>query len=161
MAIIISPKILIYTDGSSLGNPGPGGYAAIINYGQKKIELSGGEPHTTNNRMEMMAIIKALSWIKENHLGSHPIEVRSDSQLLVKTLTLNWKKKKNKDLWLLLDQALINLDVTFKWLKAHAGQRFNEQCDYLAKKAASKFSHKKTQFRSKSSQPTHQHILLL
>ena len=88
----------IYTDGSCLGNPGPGGWAAIIVEGGVKRDLSGGAPRTTNNRMELAAAIEGLEAVPKNAA----VTVHSDSQYLVKTMTLNWKRKVNLDLW---DQA--------------------------------------------------------
>lgn len=130
-------NIHIYTDGSSLGNPGPGGYAAIIQKnGQEKI-VNGGHPHTTNNRMEMMAIIRALQWIQKNDPKS-AIEVFSDSSLIIQSLTKNWKRKKNLDLWLELDTARAGLKIAFHWIKGHATNFHNNRADRIAVKEAEK-----------------------
>ena len=97
-------KIEIYTDGSCIGNPGPGGWGAVIFIDGKEIELSGSEEDTTNNRMEMMAIIKALEWINDESglssedAQSHKILIHSDSNLVIQTLNQGWKKKANTDL---------------------------------------------------------------
>ena len=137
--------IKIYTDGSCLNNPGNGGWAAIIIKDDKIIEISGNEKNTTNNRMELLAPISALSKIedKEN------IEIFTDSKYVKQGITEwinNWKSNgwktskkedvKNKDLWTKLDELNNSLDVQWNWVKAHAGNEFNEKVDLLAKKAA-------------------------
>ena len=143
---------VIYTDGSCLRNPdGPGGYAAVIIERSGAIrELSGGEPMTTNNRMEMRAGIEALKTLPD---GS-TVDYYADSQYLqnafVKHWITSWKKKgwttsqgtpvKNKDLWLALDEEFHRHSIRFHWVKGHAGNKFNERCDKLAKAEASKFS---------------------
>lgn len=130
-------NIKMYTDGSSLGNPGPGGYAAIIQKnGQEKI-VSGGCPHTTNNRMEMMAIIRALQFIKK-YFPRDTIEIFSDSKLIIETLTKNWKRKKNRDLWAELDEAKYGLDISFQWVKGHSTNFQNNRADKIAVKEAEK-----------------------
>ncbi len=126
----------IYTDGACSGNPGPGGWGAVLVYGTIEREISGGEKETTNNRMELMAAIEALSLLKE------PCEVTltSDSSYLVKGASEwleGWKKKgynkvKNPDLWQRLDALLHTHKVTFVWVKGHAGHMYNERCDTLA-----------------------------
>ena len=137
--------IKIYTDGSCLSNPGNGGWAAIIIKDDKITEISGNEKNTTNNRMELLAPISALSTIedKEN------IEIYTDSKYVKQGITEwinNWKSNgwktskkedvKNKDLWTKLDELNNSLDVQWNWVKAHAGNEFNEKVDLLAKKAA-------------------------
>ena len=137
--------IKIYTDGSCLSNPGNGGWAAIIIKDDKVIKISGNEKNTTNNRMELLAPISALSKIedKEN------IEIYTDSKYVKQGITEwinNWKSNgwktskkedvKNKDLWTQLDELNNSLDVQWNWVKAHAGNEFNEKVDLLAKKAA-------------------------
>ena len=137
--------IKIYTDGSCLSNPGNGGWAAIIIKDDKITEISGNEKNTTNNRMELLAPISALSKIedKEN------IEIFTDSKYVKQGITEwinNWKSNgwktskkegvKNKDLWTKLDELNNSLDVQWNWVKAHAGNEFNEKVDLLAKKAA-------------------------
>ena len=88
-------KITIYTDGSSLGNPGSGGYGAIIKTGEREIILKGGDPHTTNNRMEMRAVIEALKWVQQNKPQAE-VDLFSDSSLVIRTLNQGWKRKKNQ-----------------------------------------------------------------
>ena len=132
------PKIYLYTDGAASGNPGPGGWAAILKCAGLSKEMSGGFAHTTNNRMELLAVIKGLQAIRWERAD---VEVWSDSQYVVKAITegwldkwvlKNWKKVKNPDLW----QEFLPLykahNVTFHWLKGHAGHPENERCDALA-----------------------------
>jgi len=127
-------EIQIYTDGSCLGNPGPGGWAYIIVHeGKPRRESSGQCSNTTNNRMEMMAAIEALKTIPP----SQSVVVYSDSQLLIKTMTLGWKRKKNQDLWAELDQLVAGHDITWQWVRGHNGHPENEACDSLAQRAAS------------------------
>ena len=136
-------EITIYTDGACIGNPGPGGYAAIVISGQTQKELSGGFRLTTNNRMELMAAIVALQSLEEK---SH-VTLFSDSSYLVngmmqgwakKWRAKNWKKGKaeNVDLW----ERLLELDerhwVEFEWVMGHAGNPYNNRCDYLSGQAA-------------------------
>ena len=138
-------EVIIYTDGSCLGNPGPGGWAAILIHPQKTLKLSGGFARTTNNRMEMIAAVKGLSQLKFRCR----VKLHTDSQYLQKGLTswlAGWKKKnwvtaaktpvKNKDLWQQLDALMQNHDVDFIWVKGHAGDKYNEECDQLAVSAA-------------------------
>ncbi len=135
-------EVIMYTDGACSGNPGPGGYGTILKYGNHTKELSGGEENTTNNRMELSAVIAGLSALKE----PCRVLVYSDSKYVVDAISLGWAegwkargwKKSNKepalnvDLWEKL-LALINIhDVTFYWVKGHAGQPENERCDALA-----------------------------
>ena len=120
--------IHIYTDGSCLGNPGPGGWAAIIEENGNKERLSGREDETTNNRMEILAAIKGLQ-----ATPSHSqITVFSDSQYVVNTMTKGWKRKANQDLWAALDTAVKERRVTWKWVRGHAGNPGNEEADALA-----------------------------
>lgn len=134
--------IEIYTDGSCLGNPGPGGWGVIILQKPKDIRLSGGESHTTNNRMEMMAIIKALEWLHENlnkgELADCRIKFYSDSNLLMGTLNQGWKRKANTDLWAQIDKLRAWLNIEWTWVKAHATNKLNNQVDKLALAAATK-----------------------
>ena len=141
----------IYTDGSCLKNPGAGGWAAIIvdESTGEKTEIHGGEKSTTNNRMEMTAAIASLSLTSEGD----EINLFTDSQYLKKAFTenwiVNWKRRnwqtaskspvKNVDLWKTLDELVSNRKVKFKWVQGHAGDRFNERCDELARAEASKF----------------------
>lgn len=135
-------KVDIYTDGACRGNPGKGGWGAILVYGDKKKELCGGEKETTNNRMELTAAIEALSALKE------PCEVTmtSDSQYLINGITkgwaVSWREKGwkkadkspalNPDLWQKLLDLLEIHKVEFIWVKGHAGHPYNERCDELA-----------------------------
>ena len=134
-------KVEIYTDGACRGNPGPGGWGAVLVYGNREKELSGGEENTTNNRMELTAAIEALSALKE------PCEVTltSDSTYLVNAIREGWlaawrdrafRKVKNPDLWMKLDPLLLKHEVTFVWVKGHDGHPYNERCDRLATAAA-------------------------
>lgn len=133
--------IVVHTDGACLGNPGPGGWAAILEYGARKTELVGGEIATTNNRMEMQAAIQALSRLKE----PCEVELFTDSEYLRDGITKwihawkarGWKKQvKNKDLWQELDAAAAKHKVTWQWVRGHAGNPSNERCDFLATQEA-------------------------
>lgn len=130
--------ITIYTDGSSLGNPGPGGYCSIILQAAKEKIIKGGEKYTTNNRMEMMAMITALEWVKKNTPAAN-IQLYSDSNLLIQSLNKNWKRKKNLDLWQRLDAAREDLNTTFHWIKGHANHQHNNRCDHIAVEEAKKW----------------------
>lgn len=135
-------QVTIYTDGACSGNPGPGGWGAILRYGAHEKELSGGEPSTTNNRMELLGVIVALEALKR----PCTVEVHSDSQYVVNAFNQHWvdgwlkrgwknaKKEpvKNSDLWRRLLEAKKPHDVTFVWVKGHAGHPENERCDQLA-----------------------------
>lgn len=124
--------ITIYTDGACTGNPGPGGWAAVIVSDSVHRELTGGEKRTTNNRMEIMAAIKGLA---ETPPGSS-VQVFSDSQYLVFTMTRNWKRRKNHDLWEELDGLVAKRDVQWEWIMGHIGDPGNERADALACEAA-------------------------
>jgi ribonuclease HI len=126
--------IRIFTDGSCLGNPGPGGWAYVIRDGENEVEGFGAEQQTTNNRMELMAAIQALK-----ALPSQPqtVVLHSDSQLLIKTMSHGWKRKKNLDLWAELDQLSAQHQVGWQWVRGHDGNADNERCDRLAQQAAS------------------------
>ena len=137
------PVIYLYTDGASSGNPGPGGWGAVLVCGELRKEMSGGFARTTNNRMELTAVIEGLKAIKWEDAE---VEVWSDSQYVVKAVTegwlenwirKQWKKVKNPDLW----QEFLTLyrrhRVTFHWIKGHAGHPENERCDRLAVEAYS------------------------
>ncbi len=136
-------KIIIYTDGASRGNPGRGGYGAILIYGNHKKELSKGYRLTTNNRMELMAVIAALEALKKNSLN---LLIYSDSNYVVKAVMEGWLKKwlftnfkgniKNKDLWLRYDALAKKHNMEFKWVKGHAQNSMNNRCDELATEAA-------------------------
>ena len=120
--------IEIYTDGACSGNPGPGGWAALIVSGGKTEKLHGGEDPTTNNRMEMLAAIKGLEAVPP----SSAVTVFSDSRLLVNTMTLGWKRNKNRDLWEQLDEAAAARRVRWQWVKGHADDPMNREADRLA-----------------------------
>ena len=124
--------IYLYTDGASSGNPGPGGYGAVLVCGNLRKEISGGFAVTTNNRMELLAVIKGLECIRWT---GATVEVYSDSQYVVNTLTKGWKRKKNNDLWDRYDQLGARFNVRFHWIKGHAGHPENERCDRLAVEA--------------------------
>jgi len=137
--------IKIYTDGSCLNNPGNGGWAAIINVNGEVKKISGSEKDTTNNKMELMAPIKALQEIKKNQ----QIEIYTDSQYvrlgitdwIHKWITNNWQTSKkepvkNKDLWIELYELNKSFEVKWIWVKAHTGNVLNEEADLLAKQAA-------------------------
>lgn len=134
----MTEKIKIYTDGSSLGNPGPGGYSAIILEDKNKIELKGGAMHTTNNRMEMQAMIEALKWT-QTQKKTAKIELYSDSMLLLNSLKHNWKNRKNLDLWKELKMLLNGINIDFHWVKGHHTDKFNNLCDKVAREQAFKY----------------------
>ncbi|MEO6668501.1 MAG: ribonuclease HI [Ferruginibacter sp.] len=135
--------ITIYTDGSSRGNPGPGGYAAILMFGEHRKELSKGFRRTTNNRMELMAVIEGLKLIKKPEL---PVVIYSDSQYVVRAIEEGWLKtwiktnfkggKKNRDLWEEYYDLSKKLNIKMVWVKGHATNPFNNRCDELATSAA-------------------------
>lgn len=131
-------KVQIYTDGSCLGNPGPGAWAYLIRMEGKEFRKEGGEPYTTNNRMELSAVIEALIWLAAKHPNFTEIDVYSDSSWLVNTLKLNWKKKKNLDLWGKLTPLLLGKKITWNWVRGHNGHKENEDCDIRAQKEAHK-----------------------
>ena len=137
-------KVEIFTDGACKGNPGPGGWGALIRAGASEKELSGGEALTTNNRMELMAAIQALEALKR------PCEVTltTDSQYVKKGITewlASWKRRgwktadkkpvKNQDLWQRLDEAAHKHKIHWKWIKGHSGHEENERADQLANRA--------------------------
>ncbi len=133
----MSKIVEIYTDGACSGNPGPGGWGAILRYNGVEKELSGGERDTTNNRMEMMAAIAGLEALKK----ASTVKIYTDSKYVQQGVTEwmeGWKKKgwpariKNQDLWKRLDLSLEKHDVKFVWIKGHAGHPENERADALA-----------------------------
>ena len=135
-------KITIYTDGSALGNPGPGGYGIVLQAGKHRKELSQGFELTTNNRMELLAVIVALESL--NGSGSQ-VTIYSDSKYVVDAVEQKWvfgwekkafKKKKNADLWKRFLKIYPRHIVKFQWVKGHAGLPGNERCDQLAVEAA-------------------------
>lgn len=135
-------EITLYSDGSSLGNPGPGGYGGILEFKGKRREFSGAEPHTTNNRMELRGVIEGLKLLKE----PCRVEVISDSSYVTKAINewlkgwikKDFKKVKNPDLW----REYINVssihDVVGTWVRGHNGHPENERCDELARQEAEK-----------------------
>ena len=140
---VASKELVMYTDGSSRGNPGPGGYGTILQWGKHSKELSAGYRLTTNNRMELMAVIAGLEALKREALS---IIVYSDSQYIVKAVSEGWLKnwiatnfkggKKNKDLWLRYADLASNHKIRFVWVRGHADNAFNNRCDELATEAA-------------------------
>ena len=135
--------IHIYTDGACAGNPGPGGWAAIIIDGSKKREIKGREENTTNNRMEILAAIKGL---EQTPPGSE-VTIHSDSQYLVRTMTENWKRSANLDLWRELDRLMSERSVAWVWIKGHNHHFENERANRLANEMAG--------VSEKSPKPTH------
>lgn len=137
------PNVTIYTDGSCQGNPGPGGWAAILKYGKHEREISGGEKDTTNNRMELRAALEALRALTE---PCH-VTLFTDSEYLKKGITLwmpNWKRRNwrrkggklaNVDLWMKLDEEIQRHEIHWRWVRGHTGNVMNERVDKLAKAA--------------------------
>ncbi len=139
----MKPRVEIFTDGACSGNPGIGGWGAILRYKTEEKELSGGELQTTNNRMELMAVIRALSALKK----TCNISLYTDSQYVMKGITewmTNWKKNgwktsnkkqavKNVDLWQQLDELVQKHEIRWIWVKGHNGHPENERCDALAR----------------------------
>lgn len=131
--------VKIYCDGSALGNPGPGGYGGVIETQTEQIIIKGGEIHTTNNRMEMRAVIESLSWLQKNHPEIITCEVISDSRLVIETLNSGWKRKKNTDLWAQLDALIVKFEnITWHWVKGHSGHKQNTLADKYATEEAAK-----------------------
>lgn len=139
-------EVTIYTDGSALGNPGPGGYGAILIHKKKRKEISGGFRLTTNNRMEILAIVESLTLLKK----SCRVTIWSDSQYVVNAMTKGWidgwqrknwiksdkKPVKNIDLWKRMIKVTQDHSIDFQWLRGHTGHEENERCDVLAKEGA-------------------------
>jgi ribonuclease HI len=138
----VTPKVVIYTDGACSGNPGPGGWGAILISGGHRKDLWGGELATTNNRMELMAAIQALEALKK----PCTVELHTDSKYLqdgIRSWIHGWKARgwktadkkpvKNEDLWRRLDEARSRHDVDWRWVKGHAGHELNEHADALAR----------------------------
>jgi len=141
-------KVQIYTDGACSGNPGPGGWAAVLIYGDAIKELTGGDPATTNNRMELTSVISALEALRE----LCEVTLYTDSQYVSNAINLGWldswrrvgwKRKggevKNPDLWQRLVPLLERHDVTFIWVKGHAENEYNNRCDELAVEESRKY----------------------
>ena len=135
-------KIIVYTDGAAKGNPGPGGYGAVLIYGNHRKELSAGYRKTTNNRMELLAVIVALEALKKPNLV---VEIYTDSKYVEQAVTKGWvfgwekkgfKDKKNPDLLRRFLAVYRRHRVTIKWVKGHAGNPPNERCDQLAVEAS-------------------------
>lgn len=136
-------QVLLYTDGASRGNPGPGGYGIILMFGNYRKELSQGYRLTTNNRMELMGVIAGLEAMKK---GNFPITVYSDSQYVVNAVEKGWLKswmknnfkggKKNQDLWKRYYALSAKFTLKFVWVKGHASNPYNIRCDELATAAA-------------------------
>ena len=138
------PHVVVHTDGACSGNPGPGGWGAILTYGEHEKELTGGEPHTTNNRMELMAAIAALEALKK----PSTVELHTDSKYVQDGISKwihGWKRNgwrtadkkpvKNMDLWQRLDAAITRHHVRWHWVRGHAGHELNERADELAREA--------------------------
>jgi ribonuclease HI len=139
---VSEPHVVIHTDGACSGNPGPGGWGAILAFRDRKKEIKGGEPHTTNNRMELMAAIAALEALKR----PCRVDIHTDSQYLRQGITSwihRWKRNgwrtaeklpvRNVDLWQQLDALLARHRVSWHWVRGHAGNRMNERADELAR----------------------------
>jgi ribonuclease HI len=142
--VTTGPHVIIHTDGACSGNPGPGGWGAILTSGQHEKELKGGEEHTTNNRMELMGAISALEALKM----PSTVELHTDSQYVQQGISKwihGWKRNgwrtadkkpvKNTDLWQRLDAAMARHNVKWHWVKGHAGHEYNERADQLARDA--------------------------
>jgi ribonuclease HI len=140
-------RVRAFTDGACSGNPGPGGWGAILQFGDHEKELQGGEPHTTNNRMELMAAIAAIEALKRRCA----IDLHTDSKYVhdgISKWIRGWKRNgwktadkkpvKNMDLWQRLDAAVAQHDVHWHWVKGHAGHELNERADRLAVEAIAK-----------------------
>lgn len=135
--------LIIYTDGAARGNPGPGGYGVVLLWGDRKKELSGGYRLTTNNRMELMAVIVALGSLTKKNI---PLTIYTDSKYIVDSVEKkwldNWIKtdfkggKKNRDLWMQYHALARNFQIRFVWVKGHASNAMNNRCDELATRAA-------------------------
>jgi ribonuclease HI len=135
-------ELVIYTDGSARGNPGRGGYGAVLHWGNTIKEISQGYRHTTNNRMELMAVVAALQLLKRDKLD---ITIYTDSAYIVNSVEKKWvfgwvkknfKDKKNEDLWRLFLEEYKKHRIKFVWVKGHADNKWNNRCDMLATTAA-------------------------
>jgi ribonuclease HI len=143
---VATNEIVIYTDGACLGNPGPGGWGAVLLWKKHKKEISGYETHTTNNRMELQAVIEALKSLKRKNL---PVRIVTDSKYVQHAFTKNWldgwirrgwitaekTPVKNRDQWEQLLELTAPLQVQWDWTKGHANDKYNNRCDELARNA--------------------------
>ena len=142
------PTVVIHTDGACSGNPGPGGWGAILKFGDVEKELKGGEAHTTNNRMELMAAISVLAALKK----PCSVDLYTDSQYVRQGITAwihGWKRNgwrtadkkpvKNEDLWRRLDEAASRHTIDWRWVRGHAGHAMNERADELARQGMAPF----------------------
>jgi ribonuclease HI len=138
----VTPKVIVHTDGACSGNPGPGGWGAVLQFGEREKTICGGEPATTNNRMELMGAIQALEALTR----PCKVELHTDSQYVMKGIsewihgwkvrgwkTADKKPVKNEDLWRRLDDARARHEVDWRWIKGHAGHELNERADALAR----------------------------
>ena len=130
---------ILYTDGSCIGNPGPGGWASIIIINDVKTTLSGSDEETTNNKMEITAIIKGLEQFPENS----SVKIFTDSEYVINTMTKNWKRNTNLDLWNCLDSLVKNRTIEWNWVKGHSGNKLNDEADLIANGEAKKIIQKK------------------
>lgn len=140
-------QLEIYTDGASTGNPGPGGFGVVLIFGKHRKEISKGFRHTTNNRMELLAVIEGLRSLTKEGLS---VKIYSDSQYVVNAIEKGWvfgwhkkgfKDKKNPDLWKQFLELYPKFKIKMIWVKGHAGHPENERCDYLATTAARNAHH--------------------
>lgn len=150
---MIGKQATIYTDGSCIGNPGPGGWAAVILCNGKQIELSGGASDTTNNRMELMELMGLIQGLKALDKDTTGVKIYSDSQYVVRAFNDGWLKSwkrngwkrkegpvKNLDLWKELDKLTAQRKCTFIWVKGHNGNQYNELCDQMACAESAKYA---------------------
>ena len=154
----MSRAVEIYTDGACRGNPGPGGWGAVLIAGPHRKTLHGGEPETTNNRMELTAAIEALNALK----GGRKVVLHTDSKYVMHGITewmANWKRRgwktaakkpvKNQDLWIALDEAIARHDIEWRWVKGHNGTPGNEQADALANRGIDELSQERRSNRER------------
>lgn len=146
-------KITIYTDGGCTGNPGPGGWGAVLLVDGREIKLSGGDQSTTNNKMELTAVIKALEYVGKNFSFSDDLAIYTDSQYVKNGITswiINWERNgwktaskkpvKNKEYWISLRTLTKMAKIEWFWVKGHSGDKYNEMCDQLVADERLKFS---------------------